>query len=158
MTGMPIHIRDARPEDRDAIVAIVPRLRAFGAVALYTPEQLDTGERVTLERVLEAKPEDDALIVAELDELGVVGVAYAHPETDYFTGETHGHLSIIAVAEAGEGMGVGRALIEAIERWSAASGHRFLTLNVFDNNAHARSFYERAGYAPDTIRYVKKMS
>ena len=32
----------------------------------------------------------------------------------YFTHETHGHLSIIAVAESGEGKGVGQALIDAV--------------------------------------------
>ena len=153
---MSIRVREARPEDRDAIVAIVPRLRAFGAVPLYAPKELDGGERETLERVLEARPESATLIVAELNELGVVGVAYAHPASDYFTHETHGHLGVIAVAELGEGKGVGRALLDAIEAWSAASGHRFLTLNVFEANARARSFYERAGYAPDTIRYYKK--
>ncbi|MDB4892080.1 MAG: family N-acetyltransferase [Gemmatimonadetes bacterium] len=153
---MPILIRDARPEDRDAIVAIVPRLRAFGEVALYSPQQLDAGERETLERVLETRPEGDKLVVAELDGLGVVGLAYGHPESDYFTHETYGHLGIIAVAEVGEGKGVGRALLDAIEAWSVASGHRFLTLNVFDANTRAQSFYERAGYARDTIRYYKK--
>jgi len=155
---MPIRIRDARPEDRDAIVAIVPRLRAFGEVPLYTPEQLDGGERETLERALDALPEGCTLVVAELDELGVVGVAYGHPESDYFTHETYGHLGIIAVAEVREGKGVGRALLDAIETWSVASGHRFLTLNVFVANARAQAFYERAGYAPDTMRYYKNMS
>ena len=155
--SMSIHIRDARPEDRDAIVAIVPRLRAFGETALYTAEQLDAGERETLEASLTSMPDGETLIVAELDELGVVGFAYAHPTTDYFTHETHGHLGIIAVAEAGEGKGVGRAMLEAIEAWSARSGHRFLTLNVFDANTHAKTFYERAGYAQDSLRYYKKI-
>ena len=155
---MPIHIRTARSEDREAIVAIVPRLRAFGEVPLYAAKQLDDGERVTLERALENMPEGATLLVAELDELGVVGFAYAHSDSDYFTNETHAHLGIIAVAESGEGKGVGRALLDAIETWSAASGHRFLTLNAFENNAHARAFYERAGYAVDTVRYYKKIS
>ena len=154
---MPIQIRVARSEDREAIVALVPRLRAFGEVPLYTPEQLDTGERVTLDRALDTMPEGATLLVAELDELGVVGFAYGESATDYFTKETHGHLGIIAVAESGEGKGVGRALLEAIEAWSAASGHRFLTLNAFENNSHARAFYERNGYAADTIRYFKRM-
>jgi GNAT superfamily N-acetyltransferase len=127
-------------------------------VPLYTAEQLDDGERVTLERALETMPEGATLLVAELDELGVAGFAYAHSDSDYFTNETHAHLGIIAVAESGEGKGVGRALLESIEAWSAASGHRFLTLNAFVTNAHARSFYERAGYVVDTVRYYKKMS
>jgi hypothetical protein len=29
---------------------------------------------------------------------------------------------------------------------------------VFDRNAHARAVYERLGYAPEIIRYVKPLS
>ena len=101
---------------------------------------------------------DETLLVAELDDVGAVGVAYAHVATDYFTGEPHGHLGILAVAEEGEGKGVGRALLTAVETWSAECGHRFLTLNVFAGNARARALYERAGYAPDTLRYVKTLT
>jgi len=52
---------------------------------------------------------------------------------------------------------VGRALLAAVEAWSVARGHRFVTLNVFADNARARAVYERAGYAPDTLRYLKTL-
>ncbi|MFL5381598.1 MAG: GNAT family N-acetyltransferase [Longimicrobiaceae bacterium] len=84
-------------------------------------------------------------------------MALANTATDYFTHERHGHLSIIIVSGEGEGRGVGRALLDAVERWSAAQGHRFITLNVFSGNERARRVYERAGYGPDTVRYVKKL-
>jgi RimJ/RimL family protein N-acetyltransferase len=32
-----------------------------------------------------------------------------------------------------------------------------LTLNVFAGNARARGVYERLGYAPETLRYVKAL-
>ena len=53
--------------------------------------------------------------------------------------------------------GVGRALIDAVERWADASGYRFITLNVFDANIGAKAFYERVGYTPDAVRYVKEV-
>ena len=92
-------------------------------------------------------------------ELGAApaGVAYAETATDYFTGERHGHLAILIVAEGGEGRGVGRALLAAVEAWAAARGYRYVTLNVFAANARARSVYERAGYVPDTVRYAKEL-
>jgi GNAT superfamily N-acetyltransferase len=138
------------------MMSVVPRLRAFGPPPLRPHDALDRAERDTLTRAL-ATPADDAVVlVAELDG-SPAGVAYAHTATDYFTGELHGHLSIIAVAEAGEGRGVGRALLAAVEEWSAARGHRFITLNVFAGNGRARAVYERAGYGQDTIRYVKEL-
>jgi RimJ/RimL family protein N-acetyltransferase len=32
-----------------------------------------------------------------------------------------------------------------------------LTLNVFDGNVRARRVYERGGFAPETLRYVKQL-
>ena len=155
---MSVRVRTAVPADRDAVIALVPRLRAFGDVPLRTTDALDRAERETLETALQEPKADAVLLVADLDDVGVAGVAYVHTATDYFTREAHGHLSIIAVAESGEGRGIGRALLAAAEAWSEARGYRFITLNVFAANARARSFYERAGFAPDTLRYYKEVT
>lgn len=154
---MTVRVRAAVPADRDAVVALVPRLRAFGDVPLRASEALDRTERETLERALEGPAADSVLLVAELDNTGVAGVAYVQTATDYFTRESHGHLAIVAVAESGEGRGIGRALLAAAEGWSGKRGYRFITLNVFAGNARARAFYERAGFAPDTLRYYKEV-
>lgn len=136
---------------------VVPRLRAFGAPPLRPARAMDSAERQALERALASPAPDTLLVVAELDAIGAAGVAYAVSATDYFTGERHGHLSILAVIAAAEGQGVGRALLAATEAWALAQGYRFLTLNVFAGNRRARAVYERAGYAPDTIRYLKEL-
>jgi GNAT superfamily N-acetyltransferase len=150
-----LRIRPAGPGDREFILALVPRLRAFGPPALRPPSALDEAEQSTLERALEALAPDATLLVAELPDLGCCGFAYAESLTDYFTRERHGHLNILAVAEIAEGRGVGQALLTAVETWSRAQGHRFLTLNVFAENRRARALYERAGYGQDIVRYVK---
>jgi GNAT superfamily N-acetyltransferase len=155
--GMTVHVRPAAAADRAFLTGVVPRLRAFGPPPLRPADALDRAERETLERALDEPQPDAVLLVAELGDAGLAGVAYAHTATDYFTGEHHGHLSILAVAEAGEGQGVGPALLTAVEAWSAARGHRFITLNVFAGNDRARAVYERAGYAQDTLRYVKEL-
>jgi GNAT superfamily N-acetyltransferase len=152
-----LHVRPATAADHDFIVGVVPRLRAFGPPPLRPPEALDAAEVETLERALAEPAPDAVLLVAEVDGIGPAGVAYALTATDYFTHERHGHLSIIIVSEQGEGRGVGRALLDAVERWSAAQGHRFITLNVFSGNERARRVYERAGYGPDTLRYLKEL-
>lgn len=150
-------VRAATAADRELIIGLVPRLRAFGPPPLRPPTSIDDAERRALERALDAPPPASVLLVAELDDAGPVGVAYAETATDYFTGERHGHLAILIVSEAGEGQGVGRALLAAAEAWAAAQGYRLLTLNVFAGNARARAVYERAGFVPDTVRYAKEL-
>ena len=150
-------IRPATPADRSGVLALVPRLRAFGPTPLRPAEQMDAAERRALEEAFDDPPEGSALLVAGDAGGPVLGVAYAFPSTDYFTEEAHGHLSILAVAAEAEGRGVGRALLGAVERWAKDAGYRLLTLNVFDGNERAKSVYERAGYAPDTVRYVKEL-
>lgn len=149
-------MRPASANDRDFILGVVPRLRAFGPPPLRPADALDRAERDALEHALAATSDDAVLFVGEADGRPA-GVAYAQTAVDYFTNERHGHLAIIAVAEAGEGRGVGRALIAAVERWASGRGYRFLTLNVFAGNERAKAVYERAGYAPDTIRYFKEL-
>lgn len=160
---MSVHVRAARADDRDALIALIPRLRAFGPVPLRPLDALDRAERDTLTLALDTLvgpsgllPEV-ALLVAETPAVAVAGTALVQTKTDYFTGEAHGHLAILVVAEAAEGQGAGRALLAAAEEWSAARGHRFLTLNVFAANERARTVYERAGYALDTLKYFKEL-
>lgn len=150
-------IRPATAADRAFALGLVPRLRAFGPSPLRSSEDLDGAERRTLEAAFDQLPEGAVLLVAEHPRDGALGIAYAVTATDYFTQEAHGHLSIIAVAEVGEGRGVGRALMAEVEEWAAGRGYRLLTLSVFDGNARARAVYERNGYAVDMLRYVKEL-
>ena len=52
----------------------------------------------------------------------------------------------------------GRSLVEAAEGWARSERLDLITLNVFANNQRARSVYERLGYAPETLRYVKPLT
>jgi GNAT superfamily N-acetyltransferase len=124
---------------------------------LRAPDALDAGESRTLDRFFDAPLEGSRLWVAEGADRAIVGVAYAERAIDYFTQETHGHLSILAVAAEAEGHGIGGALLETVEQWAKEQRYRFITLNVFATNHHAAAVYEHAGYRPDTVRYVKEL-
>ena len=155
---MTVRRRPAAPADRAAMRALVPRLRAFGDVPFRPADAHDRAEGGALEHALDAPDPAALLVVAEAEGVGgIAGVCYARAGTDYFTGERLGHLDILAVADAAEGRGVGRALIAAAEAWARASGFRLLDLNVFASNARARAVYERAGFVPDTVRYMKEL-
>lgn len=150
-------VRDATEADRAFALGLVPRLRAFGPTALRSDEDLDGAERQALVEAFDHLAADAVLLVAEDPLDGPLGIAYGVTQADYFTREAHGHLAILAVAEAGEGRGVGKALMAAVEAWAAGRGYRLLTLNVFAGNGRARAFYERNGFAVDTLRYVKEV-
>ena len=150
-------VRPATALDREAVSALIPRLRAFGEVPLRSPEALDAGERRTLAQHFAAPAEGSRLWVAEGDDGVLLGAAYAQSLWDYFTEETHGHLGILVVAPHAARRGVGRALIQEVEAWARAKGFRFLTLNVFARNLEARRFYEHAGFTEDTVRYLKPL-
>jgi ribosomal protein S18 acetylase RimI-like enzyme len=161
-TRHPFSIRPATSHDAAAVLALVPRLRAFqpssteSSSQLRSPKALDAGEQRTLQRFFGGNPAGARLWVAE-DEGTVVGMAYAQRATDYFTEEAHGHLGILAVAAEAEGQGIGRALLETVEHWSRDCGFRFLSLNVFADNARAIDVYEKAGYRADFVRFVKPL-
>jgi GNAT superfamily N-acetyltransferase len=150
-------LRPATEADRAFALGLVPRLRAFGPSALRSNEDLDGAERRTLEAAFDHLAEGAVLLIAEHLADGPLGFAYAVTQSDYFTQERHGHLAIIAVAEAGEGRGAGRALLAAVEAWAAGRGYRFLSLNVFEGNVRARAVYEKDGFGVDTLRYVKEV-
>lgn len=158
---MPQHdsftIRPAILRDREAVLALVPRLRVPQPGNFRLPEALDAGEQRTLRRFFDGNPAGAFLWVAD-EASAIIGMAYAERATDYFTQETHGHLGILAVDERAEGRGVGRALLQTVEQWSRDAGFRLLSLNVFASNARAIAVYEKAAYREDFVRYVKLMS
>jgi len=49
--------------------------------------------------------------------------------------------------------GIGRALLEAAERWAAERGIRKLELHVFPHNEAAIALYERLGYVREGYRH-----
>jgi GNAT superfamily N-acetyltransferase len=98
------------------------------------------------------------LLIACAAEAGVpLGFAFLEPAVDYFSGEAHGHIGMVAVTAEAEGQGAGAALMRAAEEWARAKRYPKLTLNVFEGNGRARAVYERFGYAVETLRYVKQI-
>ena len=78
---------------------------------------------------------DNYLVVAELDS-AIGGVAALHRS---------GEIRLCYVAPSSQRVGVGTALLVALETQARARGLRQLVLN---STTDARSFYERNGYSP----------
>ena len=132
---------------------------AFGPRITGVRQGLDEiveGEVRTLRAFFTDPKPTSSLLIAEADGRPQ-GFVFLEEVRDYFTLETHGHVGILAVAAEAEGRGVGRALMQAAEEWARSRGYRKLTLSVFEHNRRARALYEHAGFAPDTIKYLKPL-
>jgi GNAT superfamily N-acetyltransferase len=148
--------REAQPDDVDFVVELVPRFVENGVAGGHTPDEVIVGTSRVLREAIEDPRPGNLVLVAE-DEAGVrAGFVYAVTERDFFTGEPYAHVSEIAAARSGEG--IGARLMEAVEAWAAARGYRLVTLNVVEGNRPAYRFYERLGYAAGHRHLVKRLS
>lgn len=151
---MTVTIRKAAATDAAWIRGLIPRLHEFGPPAYRPTESMNEAEANATVAAIGSDPSLRDVLVAEV---GGTPAGFVHLETgtDFFTREKHGHVSVIIVAPEAEGSGVGRALLDAAEAWTRERGYRFITLNVFEQNAGARRLYDKAGYGIDMLRYLK---
>lgn len=150
----PILIRPAGAGDRPFVFATVERLGAFGPPPWRTKGEIAEADARVLRAFFERPAEGAALLIA-VSEQAPLGFIYLEVLRDYFVGDEHGHVSVLAVTAAAEGRGVGAALMRAAEAWARERGYKRLTLNVFEGNERARAIYAHLGYRPETLRYVK---
>ena len=151
-----MRLRGGTAADRDFVIDTARRFASFGPPPWRSAAEVVGGEVRCLDEFFDGRMPGCALLVAEDDD-GRAGFAFLEPHVDYFTGERHGHLGMIAVSEAAEGRGAGAALMRAAEAWARDNGYRTLTLNVFEGNRRARELYERLGYRVETVRYTKSL-
>jgi GNAT superfamily N-acetyltransferase len=151
----PARVRPARPDDRAFVLATARRLADFGPPPWRPAEEVVAAESRAPDAWFERPAEDAALYVAEDEDGNRLGFAYLETLLDFFTRRPHGHIAELAVTREAEGRGAAGALLLASEDWARSRGYALLTLNVFEGNRHARAVYEKRGFAPETLRYVK---
>jgi RimJ/RimL family protein N-acetyltransferase len=135
-------VRVARPRDAKACLAIVweatqerPRTLMTSPEEFWTPRAWRkhrrdwTADGVTLVAMVEGR------VVANLG-----------CERGRRPRERHLCEFGVTVDRAYRGIGVGRAMLEAVEAWARDVGVEKIMLRVFDSNARARTLYEKVGY------------
>jgi ribosomal protein S18 acetylase RimI-like enzyme len=148
-------LRLAAPRDEETLRALAWRLTAFDLPPWRRPEDIANADaRDMIAAVHDGSP-DNQVWLAERDGVAA-GCLHVLLTTDFF-GTRHAHVSVIATTAAAEGSGVGRLLMAHAEAWARERGQSLLTLNVFAANARAQRFYERAGMAPEMLRYAKRL-
>ena len=92
------------------------------------------------ERVAKQIRDPDTVVVVARDRGSVIGFAIMQ-----FFAE-HAHLNLLGVAEPYQLLGVGRRLIEWLEKSARVAGVFAVRLEVRVTNRNARAFYRKLGY------------
>ena len=97
----------------------------------------------------ESDPPSTAVFVIEDDDQGVVGFAAISPSRDSESTPTTGEVGAIYLLPEFWGAAYGWALLNRATESLREAAFSTATLWVLESNVRARSFYERAGWAPD---------
>ena len=126
---MDMIIRPARFDDEDQIVGL---WAACGLVVAHNDPRADF-------RFARAKPSSDVLV--GLDEGGLIAASGMVGHDGH-----RGWLYYLATRPDRRGQGLGRAVVDATERWFAERGVVKMQLLVRETNTGVVAFYERLGF------------
>lgn len=153
-----IEIRRASLADEANILALAPRLIAFGPPPWRDPQGMRATDRKVLAAALRAHAEAATVLVAALDNGAIAGFVHLRPGHDYYTERDLGHIADFVVGEEYEGQGIARRLLAAAEQWALEKGYRWLRLSVFEDNERAVRVYEHMGFRTEILRMVKPLN
>ena len=121
----------ARIADAAAIARLSRTLIETGLPWSWVPPRVAASVR---------QPETNVLVARAGDRIAGFGIMRY--------GAEEAHLDLFAVDRAWQGQGLGRRLLEWLERPARVAGLARIVLEVRADNAGARAFYERLGYRP----------
>jgi GNAT superfamily N-acetyltransferase len=87
----------------------------------------------------------------------VLGLAAASLSRYFEKSGGYARLLVLVVADSGRSLGIGGMLVERIERWAAGAGARGIFVNGGSHRIQAHRFYEKRGFRPTGIRFVKEI-
>lgn len=137
-----IHVRDAVPEDSNAIVDLLGEL-GYPASAAEIPARLG------------AVAEVPGRVLVAVDAGTVIGVASVTRLTLLHRAGPVAFLSALVVQARRRGEGVGRALVAVAERQAAAWGCETLELTSRDDRHRTHRFYVGLGFESGSRKFVR---
>jgi len=154
---MAIRIRAFNPSDAGFVTSLATRFSEFRLPEWRLPSEIDDVSRSRLQKAVEQPQPDAAIFIAE-DESGErMGFVHVQTKTDHFNGKKQAYISDLAVVKPSEGRGIGLRLLDTAEDWARGKGYHLITLYVFEGNMRARQMYEKHGFAPEVLKYVKRV-
>jgi ribosomal protein S18 acetylase RimI-like enzyme len=136
-------IRDVRPKDIDALVVLI------GALG-YEVSAVDLRKRLA-----QLKQAGQHVLVA--DRGGAIGVLTTSTMHVLHRPRPVGRISMMVVAEAARGQGIGAALVAEAEARLKAAGCGLVEVTSNAKRLRAHAFYERLGYERTSIRLARQL-
>jgi ribosomal protein S18 acetylase RimI-like enzyme len=150
-------LRPALPNDREFLLSLSPRLSGVPGPAWHDLAAMEGfQERFMAATFADADASAQTLVACSSDGKRL-GFVHMRAGKDGVTDEPCGYVSLLAVEEESEGLGIAQRMMDAAEAWARARGYRFLSLDVFADNRRAVEFYERRGFRSETLRMVKPL-
>jgi GNAT superfamily N-acetyltransferase len=137
-------LRDAKPADAPAIVALVQLLGH------------EVDEKGVLTRINLLATDKLTPLVATLDKQ-VVGLCGISLMVAIHRDQPVGRVNILIVSEDARGQGIGRLLLEAAESNLRELGCAMVEITSNDRLTAAHAFYRHMGYERTSIRFAKTL-
>ena len=141
-----IHIVEADLEQADHQRAVLELTDAYARDPMGNGEPLSETVRRELIPGLRKHP-TTSIFLAYLDGRPI-GIANCFMGFSTFAAKPFINISDLAVLPGNRGCGIGRHLLEAVERKARELGCCKLTIEVQENNHRARHLYQTAGFSP----------
>lgn len=143
---MDIEIRDAASEDAAALAVLLDQLG-------YPSTQAEVTRRLAN---LASTGSDECLVALRNGE--VVGMAAVHVSATLVDDNLVAKLSTIVVDRRYRRLGIGEALLSAVEQRARKIGCSLIFLTTADRRDGAHAFYRRIGFEETGRRFVKLLS
>lgn len=148
---MDVKIRNAQPEDLDALTALLCELFSIEADFAVDTRRQRRGLSLMLDGCLKHR----CVKVAEMDG-EVVGMVTAQLLISTAEGGLVALVEDMVVDRRYRGRGIGRRLMAAVESWSRERGASRLQLLADRTNFSALDFYDKIGWRPTRLICLRR--
>jgi diamine N-acetyltransferase len=154
-------VRPAAPYDYKQLCGVIKEVDDFHSAAIPRFFRPNLGAARPLQWLMDILNNTEMnLLVAEEDGkiVGFLwGILRNAPDTPFHTPRRYLLVDMLGVTESHRGKGIGRALMEAAEKWAKAQGVTQVELTMWDFNEGARAMYDKMGYETVQRRLWKSL-
>src|SRR5438309_2577616 len=137
-------LRDAKPSDAARLAELIHELGH------------EIGEKQGRKNLAALNKAGEIPLVATVDKT-VVGLIGRHLMTTVHRPAPVGRIPVLVVAKEAQGLGLGRMLVDVVEKWCRDKGCQLVEVTSNDRRAAAHAFYRHLGYERSSIRFFKKL-